>query len=93
MKTLRCEVFSTTGKEGPWISLQILKKAVMEYVNMNNLSGSLLNISESIYAWSREDLAGVSRAFVTAWFIHPEGQPNPERKDSWRAEEPAGPAA
>lgn len=83
-KTLRHEVFVSDGRTGPWVSLDVLKEAVESYINENELSEHVINLSETIYAWARGEAEGVSRAFVTVWFRFPKGQENPARSDSWK---------
>ena len=65
-----------------------LKEACETYVNENELGDQVINVSEAIYAWAREE-AGVSRAFVTVWFRYPHGQRNPPRRDTFRRSQSA----
>ena len=85
-KTLRHEVFISATRTGPWESLKEIKEAAVTYVNENQLEGHLTNISESIYAWTREESSGVSRAQVTVWFRYPQDESSPARNDSYKSD-------
>ena len=84
--TLRHEVFVSATRSGPWESLKDIKQAAVSYVNENQLEGHLTNISESIYAWTREESSGVSRAQVTVWFKYPQDESNPSRDDPFKSD-------
>ena len=83
--TLRHEVFTlgSDSKLGPWESLDRLKSGAEEYINANNLSDRVVNVSESIYAWALPT-SGVTRAFVTVWFRYPDTEENPARQDPFQ---------
>ena len=84
--TLRHEIFFSVEEAGPWQSLQELKSAVQTYINENQLADSVVNLSESIYAWARGETSGVSRAQVTVWFTYPQEKNNPPRTDSYQTD-------
>ena len=84
--TLRHEIFFSVEEMGPWQSLKELKTGLETYVNENQLGNTVVNISESIYAWARGETSGVSRAQVTVWFTYPQGKNNPPRTDSYQTD-------
>ena len=67
----------------PWESLDRLKSGTEEYINANNLSDRVVNVSKAVYAWALPT-SGVTRAFVTVWFRYPGTEENPARQDPFQ---------